>query len=191
MNFLEENVNNLAFKVESLHAGPIIRRDTKDFENVDRKTRKKLMMALMAFFRRSPLTCKSIYIEKKHMEDDVEMIGRLSIELKRFLTDNLQFFLSFDKVKIYYDNGQIPIARMLSTIFRFVLTNTEFKKVIPSDFRLFQISDMLCTLKLIELKQATKSLSKSELAFFDYSDRILKKHYLNVIHAKTIDVSND
>ena len=51
---------------------------------------------------------------------------------------------------------------------------------------MFQISDMLCTLKLVELKLENKNLSKSEKAFFDYDDRMLKKHYLKVIDSKTI-----
>lgn len=120
------------------------------------------------------------------MEEDVEMTGRLTLELKRLLQDNIEYFLSFDAVKVYYDNGQIPIARMLSTVFRFVLNNVEFRKVLPSEYRLFQISDMLCTLKLVELKLENKNLSKSEKAFFDYDDRMLKKHYLKVIDSKTI-----
>ena len=131
---------------------------------------------MMSFFRKSPLLCKSIYIEKKHMEDDIEIVDRLSTELKRFLSDHLEFFQSFDVVKVYYDNGQIPIARILVIVFKFMLSNVEIRKVVPSDYQLFQISDMLCTLKHIELKMEKKMMSKSELAFFDYSDRILKKN---------------
>lgn len=141
---------------------------------------------MMSFFRKSPLLCKSIYIEKKHMEDDIEIVDRLSTELKRFLSDHLEFFQSFDVVKVYYDNGQIPIARMLVIVFKFILSNVEIRKVVPSDYQLFQISDMLCTLKHIELKMEKKMMSKSELAFFDYSDRILKKEYLKHISNKTI-----
>lgn len=67
-----------------------------------------------------------------------------------------------------------------------MLSNVEFKRVIPSEYRLFQVSDMLCTLKLIELKLSTKTMSRSEKAFFNYDDRMLKKHYLKVIEAKTL-----
>ena len=130
--------------------------------------------------------CKSIYIEKKHMEDDVGIVDRLATELKRFLQDHLEFFQSFDVVKVYYDNGQIPIAKMLVVVFKFMLSNVEFRKVVPSEYRLFQISDMLCTLKLIELKMKSKAMSRSELAFFNYSDRILKKEYLKHVADKTL-----
>ena len=185
MKFFENKITNLGFNIKSLHAGPIIRRE-EEYKNVDRFDRKKIFMTMMAFFRRSPLLCKSIYIEKKQTEDDIEIVDRLSTELKRFLQDHLEFFQSFDVVKVYYDNGQIPIAKMLVVVFKFMLSNVKFRKVVPSDYRLFQISDMLCTLKLIELKMETKSLSKSELAFFDYSDKLLKKHYLKPVSDKTL-----
>lgn len=185
LKVFKENIANLGFNVKSLHAGPIIRRE-EEYKNVAREDRKRLFKVMMSFFRKSPLLCKSIYIEKKHMEDDVEIVDRLSTELKRFLSDHLEFFQSFDVVKVYYDNGQIPIAKMLVVVFKFILSNVHFKKVIPSNYQLFQLSDMLCTLKLIELKMEKKALSKSELAFFDYSDRIIKKEYLKHVSNKTI-----
>ena len=185
LKVFKENIANLGFNVKSLHAGPIIRRE-EEYKNVAREDRKRLFKVMMSFFRKSPLLCKSIYIEKKHMEDDVEIVDRLSTELKRFLSDHLEFFQSFDVVKVYYDNGQIPIAKMLVVVFKFILSNVHFKKVIPSNYQLFQLSDMLCTLKLIELKMERKALSKSELAFFDYSDRIIKKEYLKHVSNKTI-----
>ena len=185
LKFFKENISNLGFNVKSLHAGPIIRRE-EEYKNVAREDRKRLFKVMMSFFRKSPLLCKSIYIEKKHMEDDIEIVDRLSTELKRFLSDHLEFFQSFDVVKVYYDNGQIPIARMLVIVFKFMLSNVEIRKVVPSNYQLFQISDMLCTLKHIELKMEKKMMSKSELAFFNYSDRILKKEYLKHISNKTI-----
>ena len=185
MKFFEEKIINLGFNVKSLHSGPIIRRE-EEYKSVDRFDRQKIFMTMMTFFRRSPLLCKSLYIEKKETEDDVEIVDRLATELKRFLMDHLEFFQSFDIVKVYYDNGQIPIAKMLVVVFKFMLSNVEFRKVVPSDYRLFQISDMLCTLKLIELKMNAKSLSKSELAFFNYSDKLLKKHYLKPVTDKTL-----
>ena len=185
LKIFKENILNLGFNVKSLHAGPIIRRE-EEYKNVAREDRKRLFKVMMSFFRKSPLLCKSIYIEKKHMEDDIEIVDRLSTELKRFLSDHLEFFQSFDVVKVYYDNGQIPIARMLVIVFKFMLSNVEIRKVVPSDYQLFQISDMLCTLKHIELKMEKKMMSKSELAFFDYSNRILKKEYLKHISNKTI-----
>ena len=184
LKLFEDNITKLGFNIKSLHAGPIIRRE-EEYKNVDREDRKRIFKVMMSFFRKSPLLCKSIYIEKKHMEDDVEIVDRLSTELKRFLQDHLEFFQGFDVVKVYYDNGQIPIAKMLVVVFKFMLSNVEFRKVVPSEYRLFQISDMLCTLKLIELKMEAKALSKSEFNFFSKEERIIKKEYLKHIKDKS------
>lgn len=51
------------------------------------------------------------------------------------------------------------------------------KKVIPADYRLFQVADLICTLKLTELKANRHLLSKSEIYFFE-NERTLKKNYL-------------
>lgn len=91
LKVFKENIANLGFNVKSLHAGPIIRRE-EEYKNVAREDRKRLFKVMTSFFRKSPLLCKSIYIEKKHMEDDVEIVDRLSTELKRFLSDHLEFF---------------------------------------------------------------------------------------------------
>lgn len=185
IRLFEDKVYSLGFKPQSFHAGPIIRRE-KEYETIERNNRKRLFMNMISFLRNIPIQCKSIYIEKKNLEDDLELVGRLSIELKRFINDHLEYFLSYDVIKVYYDNGQIQIGRMISYAFSTSLFNVKFKKVIPSDYRLFQVADLLCTLKLIELKLNEKRLSKSELAFFDFSNKVLKKQYLRVIEKKTI-----
>ena len=59
---------------------------------------------------------------------------------------------SCDRVKINYDNGQVEVSRILSSVFNILLDNVEFKRVLPSEYRLFQVADLICTLKLAELK---------------------------------------
>ena len=91
----------------------------------------------------------------------------------------------FDLVKIYYDNGQVEVTRILSSVFNALLENVEFRKVIPADYRLFQVADLLCTLKLTKLKMQKHTLSKSEMYFFD-SERTLKKNYLKALEKKEL-----
>ena len=97
----------------------------------------------------------------------------------------MDFFCSFDVVKIYYDNGQVEVTRVLSSVFNALLENVEFRKVIPSQYRLFQVADLICTLKLTELKLANHALSKSEKIFFE-NERTLKKNYLKPIKSKEL-----
>ena len=96
-----------------------------------------------------------------------------------FIRDNFLFFQKFDVVKIYYDNGQVEVTRILSSVFNALMENVEFRRVMPANYRLFQVADLICTLKLAELKMEKHQLSKSETFFFK-DERTLKKNYLNL-----------
>lgn len=77
------------------------------------------------------------------------------------------FWNSFDKVIIYYDNGQIELTKILTSVFSTLYTHVEFRKVKPVDYKLFQIADLICTIELPAEKAETNSLTNSELDFFD------------------------
>ena len=65
-----------------------------------------------------------------------------------------RFFFDFDKVVLYYDN-----------------------------YKLFQVADLICTLKLLNLKRENNLLSNSEMMFFK-SSRDLNKNYIKPILKK-------
>lgn len=138
----------------------------------------------MAFFRRVEVSCKTIYIEKKHLSDPVEATARLSKLLSGFIRENYEFFIGFNVVKVYYDNGQIEVSKLLSSVFNALLENVEFKRVYPSDYRLFQVADLVCSLKLLEIKLENHELSQAEHLFFE-TERNIKKNYLNVLSDKS------
>ena len=75
-------------------------------------------------------------------------------------------FLTFDDVKIYYDNGQVEVSRLLSSVFNALLPNPIFRKVMPTDYKLFQVADFICTMELVSLKLENSLFSKSEMTFF-------------------------
>ena len=77
----------------------------------------------------------------------------------------------------------MELTKILVSVFNTLLNNVEFNKVIPSDYKLFQAADMLCTLELLALKSERKMLSKSELAFFK-SAKELNKSYIKAIRKK-------
>lgn len=141
------------------------------------------MKRLITFIRKLDIKVKTVYIEKKHINDSIEATGKLSKLLSIFIRENMSFFMKFDKVKVYYDNGQIEVTRILSSVINVLIDNVEFRKVLPSDYRLFQVADLVCTLRLTELKMENHILSKSEKIFFN-DERTLKKNYLKVIDDK-------
>ena len=137
----------------------------------------------MAFIRSIDVQYKCFYIEKKHLEDSIEATGKLSKQISQFIRNHYNEFLAFDDVKIYYDNGQIQVSKLLSSVFNALLQNPKFKKVMPSDYKLFQVADFICTMELIRLKVENNSFSNSEMTFFG-SLRDLKQNYLKALRKK-------
>lgn len=179
---LECRLSDLGYPEHTIHAGPIIRSEN-EYKDDNLAVRQKILKNLMSFIRNSDINFKTFYIEKKHIEDSVVATGKLSKQIANFIRENYENFLDYGVVKIYYDNGQVEVTRILSSVFNSLLDNVEFRKVIPSDYRLFQVADLVCTLKLTELKLENHMLSNSEKVFFT-EDRILKKNYLKPMNAK-------
>ncbi len=181
----ESELTHMGYPHHCVHTGPIIRQE-QEYRYESLELRKKILMKMMSFFRHINIQCKTIYIEKKQIADRVDATGKLAKLLSQFLRENMLLFCSFDVVKIYYDNGQIELNKILSSVFNIFLENIEFRKVIPSDYRLFQIADLVCTLQLLELKSENHMLSNSEKQFFE-NDRTLMKNYIKPLKQKMLE----
>ena len=71
---------------------------------------------------------KTFHIEKKHIGDDYEMISRLARQLSDFIKQHYPYFLSFDTIKLYYDNGQAGVMKIIISVFTTLFDNTDYKK---------------------------------------------------------------
>ena len=165
-----------------IHTGPIIRKE-EIYKDMNLQDRRRIFNKMIAFIRQIDIKYHCFYIEKRKIVDATEATGLLSKQISQFITDHYEDFLSFDDVKIYYDNGQVEVSKMLSTIFNFLLPNSIFRKVMPNDYKLFQVADLLCSLKLVSLKMENNNFSKSERNFFG-NLRDLKKNYLKPLQKK-------
>ena len=165
-----------------IHTGPIIRKE-EIYKDMNLQDRRRIFNKMIAFIRQIDIKYHCFYIEKRKIVDATEATGLLSKQISKFITDHYEDFLSFDDVKIYYDNGQVEVSKMLSTIFNFLLPNSIFRKVMPNDYKLFQVADLLCSLKLVSLKMENNNFSKSERNFFG-NLRDLKKNYLKPLQKK-------
>lgn len=145
-----------------------------------------MLNKMLAFTRSLDIKYKTCIVEKKQAKDSMSLTIALSKQLSRFLNDNLLFFQNFDRVVIYYDNGQVELNRILASVFAVIFPHAEFKRVLPAQYRLFQVADLLCTMELISIKAEHCILSKSETAFFG-NIRDLKKNYLKPLSRLRVD----
>jgi len=165
-----------------VHAGPLIRREN-EFSYLHFSERKRIFDGLFHFVRTTDITYQPIIVEKENLTDETELVEKITKQLSRFLSDNLETFTEYDRIIVYYDFGQLELASILVDNFYKLFSNVDFRKVIPADYKLFQAADMFCTVELLSLKATAKTLSKSEVAFFA-SERDFRKSYLKAIHRK-------
>ena len=137
----------------------------------------------MAFFRKIEVKCFAVCLEKKHVNDAVGAVGKLSKDISLFIRVHYEFFQSFDIVKIYYDNGQVEVSKLLSSVFHTLLDNVEFRRVKPQNYRLFQAADFVATMKLLQIKTEKNELSNAEEYFFG-NKKVIRKKYLKVLEDK-------
>ena len=175
LDSLEQELIYLGYPNHCLHAGPIIRMEA-EFKNEDIVVRRKLLMKLMGFIRKIKIKHKSFYIEKRHTKDITDATGKLSRLIGTWVKNNYEVLLKYDTVKIYYDNGQVELSRILASVFNVLLPSVETKKVIPSDYRLFQVADFICTMKLTELKIDSHTMSVQEQRFFGGEEGVIKNY---------------
>jgi len=184
INRLNNELINFNLPDHIIHTGPLIRREF-DYDRYSLLERKRIFNILYNFVRVTNITYHSFLIEKKQLNDTIDLMVKITKNLKSFLNNNIETFLSYDCIIVYYDNGQRELNSILVSVFHSILNNVKFKKPkdSPADYKLFQAADMLCTLELLSEKSKRKILSNSEIAFFS-SAKDIYKSYLKAIQKK-------
>lgn len=181
----EQSLAEIGMSGHVVHAGPLIRREEVYWPlSVDERMR--IFRRTFNFMRKTSITYKSIVVEKKHLDDPLKMVATISRQLAQFLNNNMEYFTSFDRLILYYDNGQKELTKILVSVFHTLFNNVEHREGRPSSYRLQQVSDVICTLELTALKAEQKILSKSELSFFK-SGRDLKKDFIKPLKLKKFE----
>ena len=164
------------------HAGPLIRREYP-FKNYSLDERRKIFQSIFMFVRSLPISFKSFSYNKKEYSGDImKMEAKMSRDIFNFFNDKNFDFKDY-KLRIYYDNGQHQITKIINSSLAITGLNYEFKKEVkPDNYRLFQVADFISTIKLLELKMNYKCLTSSEEKFIN--SRNLKNNYLKSISKK-------
>ena len=181
---LDAHLLNLNSSPRIVHIGPLIRRE-QDYRNDLMEDRKKLFNALFNFARKLPVTYICAKVRKSECTDVVDLTTKLSRSISKILREHAEYFESFDKIIVYYDNGQVELTKILTSLFNALFGNIEFRKVKPVDYKLFQVADLICTLELLNEKLITSSFTRSELEFF-HSARDFKKNYCELPQIFTV-----
>ena len=181
----DEELRNLGLgESHCIHAGPLIRRE-QDYRNMNREERRFIFSKMLAFARKAEFSYKCFHVDKRFVSTTEAMHDALLQQILAFLIANAQMLNAYDRLKIFYDNGQAQVTTILREAFAPFASKMEFvPQVSPSRYRLFQLTDILCTPELANLKLTTGNrLTESEIAFFG-SIQNLRKSYIKPLARK-------
>jgi len=179
---LEVSTRTAGFEFEYIHTGPVIRREGI-FSSLSINDRRKLIYKMLSFTLNCAITYETVIVNKKETNNKIVLSKRLSAEIAKIITTHRAFFEGFEKVIVYYDNGQSELGSILNTVFSLYFANVEFRKAEPQKYRLLQTADFICSLELLRIKWKEKRLSNSEKKFF-YKPQELKKVFFKAIDKK-------
>lgn len=181
---LNESVRASGFDVEYIHTGPVIRRE-EVFQGYSIDERRKLLYKMLNFVNSCPISYLTVVVDRREATDKIGLFGKLAKIIHRSLSEHIEFFSDFDKIIVYYDNGQVELSTILNAVFSIQFSNVEFRKAEPQKYRLLQAADFICSMELLRIKQDEKRLSKSEEQFF-YKPQELKKTFLKSVEKKKL-----
>ncbi len=102
---MEQYLSDLGFPHHALHAGPLLRREA-DYAEMQMEDRKKLFNLLFNFARKIPIKFFCAKVKKSECKDPDELDAKLTKAIKNEVLKSEKYWNSFDKIIIYYDNGQ-------------------------------------------------------------------------------------
>ena len=180
LDALDLRLRDLHIEKLCFHAGPLIRQE-KVFAVMDRSFRYRIFAAMMAFARHVDFRYRCLVVDKKNVTSSMQIVRVLGDGLAQFLEERRGELGSFDRVKIYYDCGQSPMTNLLHRTFVTASgVKIEFAQAVrPERYRLFQVADLICTVKLIEEKiRVGEGMTASEARFFggakDFRHNVLR-----------------
>ena len=180
---LDREMANLGFFNHVVHTGPLIRKE-EVYCNLTPNERRGIFTKMFFFTKKAPITYKVFTIDRKEYPTEEALQKQINKLLTRFLETYMDYFSCFDRVVLYYDNGQAQLAHELYSVFENKLVNLYRKpNVHPYKYKLLQAADMICTLRLSEIKAERNELSKSEIYIF-HSKKELRKEFINKIKSK-------
>ena len=143
---------------------------------------------MLAFANKLDFQYHCLTVEKRFIDSKEQIVSHLQHDMDIFFDILVGAHPEFSRFKVYYDCGQTPVTNMLRSTFRpRPGLDIEFAQAVrPEQYKLFQVADMIATLKLVELKiEHGEPMTESEYKFFG-GVRNFKRNYLRFVKAKEI-----
>lgn len=169
LRYLNEKLNKLRYD-GMIHLAYLVAK-RGDYSHFSLEKRKSIFWSIFYFSVRVNVKIKTIIVDKRYINKKTQLNMNLARQMGQFIKENADYINSFDKIVIYYDNGQETLATLLDAVFA---TNPNIERRIDFDHkekRLFQVSDMLTIIDKLDYKRKNKiPFTKAEKYFFNGKD---------------------
>lgn len=158
------------------------------YEGMNIELRKKMLVQFFIFQRLLPYRYRTFVYRRSEVCTREKFAMRFRRDLAVFISDNLGFFQSFDRVKIYYDGGQDMVSQALHAAIDYMLSKNAvlYKYAASQRYCLSQVADFICTMELTAIKFENRELTPADEKFFGLSSSKFKKLYLRHIRKKRL-----
>lgn len=144
-----------------------------DYANFKLEQRQNIFWAIFYFSKRVNVKIHTVIVDKRYKNNNVQLNRELATQINDFFNIINNYMSQFEKVVIYYDNGQEALGAIIDTLL-INKNNVEHRiNFNHKEKRLFQVSDMLTFIDKLDFKYHHKiPFSKSEKYFFKIKDII-------------------
>ena len=157
-----------------------------DYEGLDSLTQKGLLAHFNAFVRQLPVEYKT-FVYSSYDTDETNLSARIRRDIVNFAYDHLDWFQSFDRVPVYYDEGQQAVTTALHRAFDLILGDqvVDYRLISYRDYRLAQVADYFCSVELANMRYSSGDYSRTYRKFYGQSQSF-RRNYLKPARKKTM-----
>ena len=169
---ISKEVDNLNKRLEKIgykgmiHTANLISK-RGEYSKFPLKVRKSIFNAIYLFAKKIEAKYFTIIIDKKYSSNLKTLKRKISNEIDNMIKRNQSYFNKFDKIKVYYDNGQKELGKVIDKVFKENFENYEhIKEFDHVENRLFQVADMLTFIDRLLYKHKNKIQFTSDEKYF-------------------------
>ncbi|PST46082.1 hypothetical protein CPA40_07740 [Bifidobacterium callitrichos] len=176
----EQLLRNAGLPDIPMHASPLLN-GHDDYQRLSISQRKRLLAYFMSTLRKLPAQYVTLIYRKADCATLEQLGARIKRDVVNIVFDHLALFQSFDVIKVYYDGGQSLITQAIHGAVEYALSKQAivYRKGSPTDYRLAQIADLICTIELTALKYENHEQTATDERFFgplgNFRKNFLKK----------------
>lgn len=153
-----------------IHLADLIAR-RGDYSHFELKQRQDIFWSIFFFSKRVKAKIHTIIVDKRFKNNKTQLNRELAGKINDFFNSISDYMNEFEKVVVYYDNGQDALGAIIDTL---LLNKNNVEHRIEFDHkekRLFQVSDMLTFVdKIVYKHQNNMPMTRAEQYFFSVKD---------------------